>query len=112
MNKPTLGETPTVNVRDAVHVAIFPMIAGDLLQPGTRVKIYRAEAVETSLDDYIGVVDPFGPSVSVGQTFWMLMRPGTVRDLRHNWSCDELPDSDGGEENLDPYGCISMGCNE
>lgn len=79
--------------RDAVHMALAPLIAGERLSPGQHVGINesgRASALAAS----IGVVDPFlKVSVASGERFWLFLYPGTVTGLRHEWSHPSFQDS-------------------
>lgn len=113
MKKPNLGTLTTEeDRRDAVHVAIIPIMAGERLEPGTKVKLTSGEAFHTTRSNkVIGVVDPFLiAAVDQGETFWMLMSPGSVSDLRHSWNHPEIPEETSHDEGFDPDGCISMGC--
>jgi hypothetical protein len=83
--------------RDAVHVAIVPATAGRQLHPGDHVGIYSDgdELIADNGRTAVGIVDPFlRKPVDKGVCFWVLMYPGTVKDLRHNWSHQDLPDDD------------------
>lgn len=93
---PNLGKTPEADARrDAVHVAVAPVVARHVLEPGERVGFYPGtqEAVApsqwlgSSKVEVVGVVDPFrGETVHAGQRFWLFLYPGTVTSLRHVWS--------------------------
>lgn len=79
--------------RDAVHIAVMPVVAGEELQPGEKVRIkFGTTDVAMSAeynDDYVGLVDPFLKcqwEVKVGQKFWLWLRPGTITGLRHEWT--------------------------
>jgi len=73
--------------RDAVHVAVAPVKAGELLIPGTRISLANGIAVQDFEDKAIGIVDPFlQRSVQVGETFWLFLFPGTITALRHEWT--------------------------
>jgi len=76
--------------RDAVHVAIVPVIAAETLQPGQRVGlIYQgADVVGTNgLIASCGIVDPYlTDPVRKGQRFYLFLYPGTVTSLRHEWT--------------------------
>lgn len=76
--------------RDAIHVAIAPVVAGELLSVGQRVRLRggKAVAANNNISRDIGIVDPFLPFVHVqpGQRFWLFLHPGTIEDLRHEWS--------------------------
>jgi len=56
-----LGSTPTGSEgRDAVHIAIIPAKAEELLLPGTPVKLTDEDlAIGCRPDNALGVVDPF-----------------------------------------------------
>lgn len=59
--------------RDAVHVAVLPMLAVRVMQPGEH------------LAD--GIVDPYLRNpVLPGQWFYLCLFPGTVTSLRHVWT--------------------------
>lgn len=87
---PNLGGTPEPGeCRDAVHVAVIAMMAGEELKPGERVTVSDGKAwnwhhfaVEAD-----GVVDPFRKyKVEKGERFWLCLMPGTIRSLRHHWT--------------------------
>lgn len=83
---PNLGGTPDETARrDAVHVAVAPVIAGEDLPPGSRVNLLDGKAYESTSP--IGIVDPFQREcVRKGERFWLLLFPGTITGLRHQWS--------------------------
>jgi hypothetical protein len=70
--------------RDAIHMAIAPVVAGERLSPGDEIG-FIGEAVGRTQKS-IGIVDPFlaGP-VFKGERFFMLLHPGTITSLRHEW---------------------------
>lgn len=79
--------------RDAIHIAMFPVISTDILLGGDSVAlesynengvVYR---VSGSDPRRIGIVDPFLDSrVNPGQKFWVFLLPNTVTSLRHDWT--------------------------
>lgn len=76
--------------RDAVHIAILPVIAGDYLSPGQHVGLgadpHEGSSVATPWGDNIGIVDPFlKGNVMKGQKFYLFLYPGTITTLRHHW---------------------------
>ncbi len=90
---PNLGHPPEPDARrDAVHIAVAPVVAAHRLRPGDHVGFFpHGEYGEKRLVGYgfpkIGVVDPFLTSeVEEGQSFWMFLFPGTVTSLRHVWT--------------------------
>ncbi len=92
----TLGTVPIDDQqkRDAIHLAVEPVIAGQILDPGDRVTVENGIAtrvVQTS--DGLGIVDPFlERAVRKGERFWLVMYPRTIKSLRHVWSHPAFPD--------------------
>lgn len=87
-----LGQNPPDDAkRDAVHVAIVPATwVGEFnTLSGNPVKFnLDGNAVAGVSDDYDGVVDPFldpYEPITHGNKIWVLMRPGSVKNLRHTW---------------------------
>lgn len=77
--------------RDAVHLAVAPVTAGETLHPGQRVGLNRnMEAVSPNNMDveYVGIVDPFLECGEIyeGQKFWLVIHPYTITGLRHAWT--------------------------
>jgi hypothetical protein len=84
------GDEPN---RDAVHVAVIPVTAGETLNPGQHVGILYDDHVGESAEP-IGIIDPFlQKPVRRGQKCWLIMYPGTVVGLRHEWDHPSLPKS-------------------
>lgn len=84
---PNLGELAAEDAwRDAIHVAVAPVVAASELQPGQHVGVLedgRADAIEKT----IGIVDPFlTEPVHPGERFWLLTYPNTITSLRHVWT--------------------------
>lgn len=71
--------------RDAIHVAVAPVVAGQTLTPGEHVGITADKAYPTGKK--IGVVDPFlKRDVPPGAVFWLFLYPGSITSLRHEWA--------------------------
>ena len=90
MSDPLLGQFPNPYAqRDAVHVAIIPVVASSNLSPGERIGVTEDGGVFYSYagaDKPIGIVDPFLPrSVKHGERFYLCLFPGTVYGMRHHW---------------------------
>lgn len=85
--QPNLGGFPSESARrDAIHIAVAPIVAGEPLAPGEHVGVEDRKATRWT-ETMIGVVDPFlKECVSEGQTFWLFLYPGTVTSIRHVWS--------------------------
>lgn len=78
----------TTAQRDAIHVAIAPVVAWERLSPGQRIGFIN-DNCETvgEVDKPIGIVDPFLTlEVRQGQRFWMFLLPNTITSLRHDWT--------------------------
>lgn len=79
--------------RDAIHIAVVPLIAGvGGLWAALRVRLKYGSAEVALPGDYnedaIGIVDPFlplGVVVKEGQQFWCFLFPGTITGMRHHW---------------------------
>lgn len=80
--------------RDAVHIAIAPVVAAEPLKPGDRVGLDGYGKASHS-EEHIGIVDPFlsVSCVDIGDQFWLLLFPGTVESLRHEWEHPGFPKS-------------------
>ena len=88
METPTLGRLIEGDARrDAVHVAIAPVTAGETVHPGQHVG-FLADGTVGDVDprDRIGVIDPFLKNVVLsGWRCWLCLYPNTVTSLRHVW---------------------------
>lgn len=75
----------TPQTRDAIHVAVAPMVAAIDLYPGMHVGL-NADGKAGVVEKPIGIVDPFLTSkVLKGDSFWLYLYPGSVTSLRHHW---------------------------
>lgn len=72
--------------KDAVHIAVAPVVAAQRFSPGERVGLdEQGRAIKAGYS--IGVVDPFLQEfVDVGERFWLYLYPGSITSLRHEWS--------------------------
>lgn len=86
--QPLLGQLPGPDdKRDAIHIAIAPVVAAQVLAPGTRVsQLPDGRFVADSVSP-IGIVDPFLLlRVNEGETFWLCLFPYSITSLRHVWT--------------------------
>lgn len=75
--------------RDAIHIAVEPCIAAEILYPGQHVGIIDGKAT-TKANKKLGIVDPFiNGFVPEEKMFWLIIYPRTITSLRHVW---EHPD--------------------
>jgi len=71
--------------RDAIHVAVEPVQAGEKLFPGQDVGVIDGKAF--SAIPCLGIVDPFLKTpVMLDEWFWLLVYPRQITSLRHVWS--------------------------
>lgn len=74
-----------VAFRDAIHVAVIPRNASEMLRPGQRVGLIGDTEAGPS-DECIGIVDPYLTDVvPKGRAFWLCLLPNTVTGMRHHW---------------------------
>lgn len=73
--------------RDAIHVAIVAVQAGEWLNPGEKVTMLQGRAYIAQAQRALGVVDPF-LSEGVGRLDWfyLFLNPGSITSLRHEWT--------------------------
>lgn len=84
--------------KDAVHMAVAPVVAAEPLQPGAHVGMNKDGRVSRNAT-HIGVVDPFlrkGPKV--GDRFWLFLYPGSIKSLRHEWEHPSFSTEEGVSE--------------
>jgi hypothetical protein len=81
--------------RDAIHLAVLPVKAGQKLTRGNHIEVRDgvARAVPSGHPKAVGIVDPFlTVGVDEGERFWLLLYPRTIQSLRHVWSHPAFPD--------------------
>jgi len=72
--------------RDAIHIAVAPVMAAEKLFPGERIGLV-SEGVAGTSGEMIGIVDPFlRQPVMKGEKFWMFLNPGSITSLLHVWT--------------------------
>lgn len=77
--KISLGTRPEPGAqRDAVHVAIIPLVALRVMRPGERLAN--------------GIVDPFlTEPVQPGERYYLVLYPNTVTGMTHHWEHPAFP---------------------
>lgn len=100
----TIGNIITpAEKRDAIHLAVEPIEAGEKLWPGQDVRIVAGKAYNSVMagighdpTPYIGIADPFlRAAINPGDRFWLVIYPRKINSLRHVWTHPELPDEAG-----------------
>src|SRR5580698_4671880 len=73
--------------RDAIHLAVEPVVAGETLIAGADVGFLEDGTVGGSAKTLLGIVDPFLKSpVLSGERFWLVVYPRQITSLRHVWT--------------------------
>lgn len=87
-----LGQAPGSGARrDAAHVAVLPIQAGQRLLPGQSVRVMDGRAWGSSTDVRHGITDPFlKDAVETGGMVYVLLNPGSIVGLRHAWVHPEI----------------------
>lgn len=81
--------------RDAIHLAVYPVIASCPMLPGTDVGLNpTGQAYHADIKSCVGIVDPFlHGRVNTGERFWLVIYPRQIKSLRHVWEHPAFPAS-------------------
>lgn len=92
--------------RDAVHVAVTPVIASHILAPGEHVGFTDDDTEHVGrVTATIGIIDPYlRRAVMPGQRCYLFLYPDTVTGMRHHWSHPAFGDA--------PVEAVSKGASE
>lgn len=97
--------------RDAVHMAVAPVVAWETLKPGQHVGLLAGNATPAGLP-HIGIVDPFlKEPVKEGEKFWLFLYMGSIGGLRHEWTHPAFVEAVKMSDEEDDSECRGMGCN-
>lgn len=81
--------------RDAIHLGVEPVEAGEQLAVGATIGIKNGKAYQATKRNGIkpmGIVDPFlDAKVLPGQRFWLVVMPRAITSLRHVWEHPDFP---------------------
>jgi len=78
--------------RDAIHLAVEPVMAGEDLRAGQDIIVKDGVAYPTPPGEGLGIVDPFLRFGALkGERFWFVMYPRQVHSLRHVWEHPAFP---------------------
>ena len=81
--------------RDAIHVALIPVVAGENLNPGQHVGVIEHGSKAVISDKPVGIVDPFlKMPVPAGEIVYLFLYPQTVTGMRHHWFHPEFDITD------------------
>jgi hypothetical protein len=84
----------TAEKRDAIHLAVEPMVAGELLFPGYDIGIREGKAFRHDVK-LVGIVDPFLKiPVQQGERFWLIVYPRQITSLRHVWTHPDFQENE------------------
>jgi hypothetical protein len=76
--------------RDAIHLAVLPVMAGARLKPGQEIALTDGLALPHA--GGMLIVDPFLREPAMpGDRFWAVLKPRLVTSLRHVWTHPALP---------------------
>lgn len=71
--------------RDAIHIAVAPVVASEVLSPGAHIGI-DSDGLASPQAKHIGIVDPYlTRAVKAGERFYLCLYPNTIQSLRHHW---------------------------
>lgn len=93
----TLGTFPIPegSGRDAIHLAVEPVVAGEVICPNDDILVKDGVAYKPRHGEKaLGKADPFAPKfIPKGTRFWLVIYPRQITSLRHVWSHPDFPDS-------------------
>jgi hypothetical protein len=79
--------------RDAIHLAVLPVIAKSKLSPGQSIKVSNGVASPSTKG--LAIVDPFlANPLKKGDRFWAVLKPRLVTSLRHVWTHPDFPNEE------------------
>lgn len=77
--------------RDAIHLAVEPVVAGEDLNPGEDVGRLADDTFGVA-GKPLGIVDPFlSAPVKKGERFWLVIYPRQITSLNHVWEHPDFP---------------------
>lgn len=86
--------------RDAIHLAVENVVAGEVLWPGQPIGLkddgmaYFHGTASMRGKKHLGIVDPFLVNrVNAGEHFWLVVFPRQIKSLRHVWEHPDFPPS-------------------
>jgi hypothetical protein len=94
--------------RDAIHLGVEPVEAGEHINPGEHIGIGPDGKAYCSVDSCVysnikavGIADPFiTGSINPGEKFWLVVYPRQITSLRHVWEHNDFPSTEIPEQKL------------
>lgn len=85
--------------KDAIHVAVVPVLLAEDMHPGDWVRVVGGKAYKAD-EKAIGVIDPFLDEYLLFEDTWvyMLLIPNTITNLSHEWTLEEFDSNSAFEE--------------
>lgn len=82
--------------RDAIHLGVEPIEAGESLKAGVHIGIGSDGKAYSAAKNHdikaVGIVDPFlSVTVKKGERFWLVVYPRAITSLRHVWEHPDFP---------------------
>ena len=88
--------------RDAIHLAVEPIVAAERLLPGQHIGIVDGKASKKA-EKKLGIVDPFIDDIVMpGERFWLIVYPRQITSLRHVWEHPDFGQAIEKKEITDP----------
>lgn len=96
--------------KDATHVAVAPVELLHPCLPGQHVGVTADGFANKDTKPHVGIIDPFlpeGKEIPAFSTAWIILYPGTVKNLRHEWDHPSFPEPEPEEPEYNDgcYGC-------
>lgn len=81
--------------RDAIHLAVEPVAAGENLKRADYITLKDGLAYKCKENEALGIVDPFVKKVKAGESLWLVVLPRKITSLRHVWSHPDFKEEGG-----------------
>lgn len=89
--------------RDAIHLAVEPVIAAHAMDAGAHVGLMSDGRASELADKMLWIVDPFlEKGVEAGERFWLVVYPRQITSLRHVWSHPAFADASEPQPDVTP----------
>ena len=102
--------------RDAIHVAVMSVVAGERIKPGQKIGWlsdgeYKYRVGKSA--NPFGVADPFlSRDVMIGETFLCFINPNDISAFKHDWQHISIPYDDNIIDDTNQDDWCRSACNE